>query len=131
MEREAKFRGKRKLNGEWVYGSYIQIGNDWCCIVPSKTEYDEVGLNTTRVISETVGEFTGLTDKNNKPIYEGDILQCYYGGSKHGAVEQVEFKDGAFILRHRATPISVYLEYDGTYTTDIEVIGNIYENPTS
>ena len=42
MSREIKFRAQRKLNGAWVYGSLISIGEDWCQIIPEGTEYDEI-----------------------------------------------------------------------------------------
>lgn len=72
---------------------------------------------------------TGITDMAEKEIWEGDIIQCYYGGSKNGAIEVVEFKDGAFILRHRAIPVITYMEFDDVYTSDVEIIGNVFENP--
>lgn len=75
-----------------------------------------------------IQQWVGLTDKNGFDVYLDDIIQCYYGGDKHGAIERVEFKNGAFILRHRAIPISQYLEDDGVYSSDIEVIGNMKES---
>lgn len=72
MEREPLFKARRKLNGRWVSGSLVQIGKDWCQIVPVGTEYDEIGSNMYRVISQTVCRFTGLTTKLGVNVFSGD-----------------------------------------------------------
>lgn len=135
--REIKFRGKRIDNGEWVYGSLIQCditGKRYILPMGSDAnESDKVGhegclmLFTFEVIPETVGQFTGLKDKNGKEIYEGDICNCReyecfgkveWNNEEAGFYFCVVMEGGGFEEEHL---------YD--YVDELEVIGNIYENP--
>ena len=112
--REILFRGKQKNNGEWIYGDLVTkqnicIANDWHEVI--------------RVDDETVGQYTGLTDKNGKKIFDDDIVKDIVGGI-YKVVYDTEYMRFAF----EQDSIKWGLEgFDSVM--DFEVIGNIYDNP--
>ena len=110
--REIIFRGKRLDNGEWVSGNLFVSDTDG-------RAYILAGSRTVTIEWEidpsTVGQYTGLKDKNGKRIWEWDILSL-----RAGRPHVVRFKDGAFILEDSAIPISFAIKF--------EIIGNIYDN---
>lgn len=129
--RKIKFRGKVKSDGLWEYGSlWIDKGKYY--INGTDNEWWEV-------IPETVGQYTGLKDKNNVEIYEGGVIEIVNNLSeatkqnKHKTL--VKFRDCAFVsawqdLRFDGTYGEVYNHF-GSYNTPIvtfEVIGNIHDN---
>jgi uncharacterized phage protein (TIGR01671 family) len=128
MSRIIKFRAKRKLNGRWAYGSYVHNGNDWCHIIPIGTELEDWEMDRYRVITDTVGQFTGQTDKNGMQIYEGDIVMVEYGRG------QVVFSAGCFMIQWIDDPEANmeelgYYRKTGHSREDVDVIGNIHDNP--
>ena len=121
MNREIKFRGKDFLKEEWVYGDLVKTKN---VVVIKKTNGDY--FHPTQVSPSTVGQYTGLKDKNGKEIYEGAIVII---GEK--LKTKVVYYDGAFRMQSEFSPTP-------TDTTDmgymmrefsVRIIGNIHDNP--
>ena len=131
--REILFRGKRTDNGEWVEGFYLYTNENTQPVIIDMECCSNV------IIPETIGQYTGMTDKNGKKIFEGDIVRLtdehnemewtavvvfgnpngdYSWGWQLSAIE--EFGGNKDIL------LWVDMEESGAYC---EVIGNIYDNP--
>lgn len=121
--REILFRGKWIDKGEWVYGAYYGL-----CRITNKAggfEYEHLMRQSNNeplymVDPETVGQYIGLTDKNGKKIFEGDIVRY-----RDECVVVVVFESGRFLVKCSEFVFS-FTPDDCTY---IEVIGTIYDNP--
>ena len=127
--REILFRGKRIDNGEWVYGnlSYgtIEIKSIKDSYYISDFDVNPWDKKFYSIIPESVGQYTGLTDKNGKKIFEGDIVKTSHGGSTYYA--KIEWDDGSFWVTNHDIQMPSYIsEVSKTY---LEVIGNIHDNP--
>ena len=125
--REILFRGKRTDNGEWVEGDLLhyESGEMAICKGFSKYGYEATEIiGRYKVIPETVGQFTGLTDKNGVRIFEGDIVTGYFN---HEKIVGYVFYGGS---------AQFFIQRDGIYGIGLnnsdcwlEVIGNIHDNP--
>ena len=129
MNREIKFRGKDFLKEEWVYGDLVKTKN-FVAIKRTNGDY----FHPTQVSPNTVGQYTGLKDKDGREIYEGDILQ--YIGKRRDNMNKVYrrkvvFHEGMFALLSKELPAYSALNYhcmeDGRSAWS--VIGNIHDNP--
>lgn len=148
--RTIKFRGKRIDNGEWVFGFLFRTTVDGMpcnCILNGDSLFDDTSLpeyismyftlnkDLFVVVLDTVGQFTGLYDKNGEEIYEGDVVK--FANPKYGdELFRIGYEDshiGAFCLceageedTSRFVAIFGRFDYEPFYC---EVIGNIHDNP--
>ena len=116
------FRGKRKPDSEWVEGNLLyDIENNRAFIAES---FEDNAAYLREVDPDTIGECTGLKDKNGKLIFEGDIITCYRFGEKWYESLPVKW-DELFGEWHTPKCHSLY-QMDGF---EYEIIGNIHDNP--
>lgn len=120
--RTIKFRGKDLQTGEWVYGHYTQGGFFTPDTEEMKTRHLIHADFLHDVEPETVGQFTGLHDKNGKEIYEGDICKC------NGVFKIIWYDDWCRFAVVSANGCLFYnVEKDSAKYW--EVIGNCHDNP--
>lgn len=119
--RTIKFRGKTQ-DGEWVYGYYLPSIYEDVDII---TVLEDFNLNQKNyaVLKETVGQFTRLTDKNGKEIYEGDIAT----DGKYIYTVEFSMWSYAFVWDKHGSQNDFHFEKSDNQ--EMELIGNIYDNP--
>ena len=131
--REIIFRGKRTDNGQWAQGSLLAEGSRVEII---RGTCNNVGIESVEVIPETVGQYTGLTDKSGTKIFEGDIVQVISTLSDNGKHIVVRFdgKRGGWLPFANGDGCGC-CEYE-TYAPNgdgvvdcVELVGNIHDNP--
>ncbi len=150
--REILFRAKREDNGEWAYGYYVRLpdaaGSASMIHTPARNPDESNSSHFIR--SSTIGQFTGLTDKNGTRIFEGDVITfedvCCEGGSGYEypdewAVEamnrvEVIIRNGCVCFGKELFESNAYEDIQFYYPNlnewfaeCAEIIGNIYDNP--
>lgn len=133
--REIIFRGKSKNDGEWICGGAVHqtdcYGDEvdrWFIIDGTETFDYDIG-EPIRVISETIGQYTGLTDKNGKKIFEGDIVKCISSFDAKDMVVIFEAAEFHLVDCQRYKNYTECCGYRHFGTLETEVIGNIHDNP--
>lgn len=135
--RKILFKAKRKDNGEWVEGQYVYITNP---LTEDGKPIKHLICNGTNIFNDlidpdTLCQFTGLTDKNGKKIWENDIVNCWTCidvgdfANYHIEIGYVEMNYGSFGL-HRIQDDTYYRPFKGYFEDySLHVIGNIFDNP--
>ena len=120
--REILFRAKREATNEWVYGYFVNEYDDFQIYVQPQI----ITRSGREYVNEnTLGQFTGLTDKNGVKIFEGDIVR--YGDTIHKVV--FEQRNGTAYFGLVYSPIETLPFGHYQDLQQLEVIGNIYDNP--
>ena len=138
--REILFRGKSTKTNQWIYGGFhIWEKRQVCVFGNDRLKDDEIScvitvnsfadwnmprtMQAVEVIADTVGQYTGLTDRNGNKIFEGDIVNILTENEEIGVIV---YEDGGFIVRADKFSVDFINNINGT---DVEVIGNKYDNP--
>lgn len=133
--RAIKFRGFNNSNSEWNYGNLVIVDGEYH--ITDQEECEEVS-DYTLVDENSVGQFTGLYDKNGTEIYENDILQVKIDGKEYNPLLVVysEVYAGFCMLSENTLNNAIYKPHRPVnpnwwdeFKDEIEIIGNIYDNP--
>lgn len=126
INRDESYHRTEYQNGEWVYGLVTRLYDEQFKNLPAEMTNTN-GISGIEIDYKTIGQYTNMLDKNGKKIFEGDIID--FSDRSDG--------DGYGVVKYDANETEFGIEYDNIYRSlgkdyypkDIEVIGNIYDNP--
>ena len=140
--REILFRGKRKDNGEWVEGSLYESNDNRLYVIPKQTLWITKSDGDTMrsvygahdIINSSIGQFTGLTDKNGIKVFEGDIIEEGYNNmadrwvTNRWIVKWNQIQMAWMCYSDERSPYPTRANVICTNKNVIKVVGNIYDN---
>lgn len=119
--RTIKFRGYNSQNKEWLYGSLLKCSDSYLI---NPEDSDRIAVDDLIVNPESIGQFTGLHDKNGREIYEGDIIKYLFHGLFYAGT--IIYQDAKFVMKKIYGDGYMFpQDYGEKY---IEVIGNIHDD---
>lgn len=121
--RENKYRGRRLDNGEWVIGHLVKMWGEWHIL-------NSDNVNTAYPVEPaTIGQYTGLKDKNGKEIYEGDVMR-FITEFGETMTSEVAFMNGFFYIQgEEEDDDDIYGITYAVKSMNAEIIGNIHDTP--
>lgn len=138
--REIEFRAKRTDNGEWVYGFYSP--RIWFPTLERTPNIKTFTGSDVEIEINTLGQYTGLKDKNDTKVFENDIIRMHYFFENYDPLSLGAFEDEAEIIGVVKCDLidgfyvetvddhsRCYLQWIEEPTEELEVLGNMYDNP--
>ena len=121
-DKEYTYRTDYK-NGDWVYGLITQRQDHYACAKMTNT----VGVSNIEVDDKTIGQYIGIKDKNDEKIFKDDIVRIF--ASNYDEEEIFVVKYDTSLAQFVLESDSLCVTFDNVYHYEVEVVGNIYDNP--